>query len=792
MKNNKKYDRTFKLSLVALAIGLANQTLAAEHCGISMGRKYSGIDSLYISNKTQATTLQDCTINADTNEFKGAHLLIIEGQQDYKIDNSHLNLNILKKPYSANLIESSDSTITINNSTFTLKSVPFESRYFGRYLLELNKNTKVTIKNSTFTLENESPEENENSTFISAEGAKVDISDTIFKSNTPIAAFIVGQGELTLKNIVLDIPEKSTLIRFGKNKNRVDIIDSTFKAEKMLSSIRFLNDNTSYKTELEINLTNSNVQTKILGSLNNINGTTINLNNSKLSGDITDTYLAGQTIQINLSNNSEYIGKTSLPKYMVEHTGINIKDASSSWRLNDSSAINYLNLNNGHVYISNNKNGEFNTLRIENNLTGNGGIFHLRTDLANEKSDLIEVRHGEGSFLLDIQDSGNIPTQPNGRIKVVHSFFDNKDLKFSLLNKEYVEAGAYKYFLIRDYSNWFLANSTKVDEPEEPKNSFTPEDSSNTNTQPEDLPTTPDAQPEPPSVNPNPQLSNKANAQVSLRQAQLLLVEDELNGIHKRLGEVKNGEKGNVWVRNVNSREKLTALSTGDSQTSGFKQHVHSLQVGADAAVNDHFRLGGFVGRSQANVDFNGNYGEGKVRSHSVGLYATYLADNGIYVDNIAKYSRLKADSDHTEKRRYHAYTLSSELGKQFKLNGNWIITPQAQLGWTHIQGKENEDSLSSVYSRVGLRVAKSFTLASGWNLQPYAEVNGITSRNNNSKIHYANAALNVEDSRGRIESVLGLNAGVANHRFGLEVSRADGKRYDKPYRIQAVYRYHW
>ena len=36
------------------------------------------------------------------------------------------------------------------------------------------------------------------------------------------------------------------------------------------------------------------------------------------------------------------------------------------------------------------------------------------------------------------------------------------------------------------------------------------------------------------------------------------------------------------------------------------------------------------------------------------------------------------------------------------------------------------------------------------------------------------------------------LNAGFANHRFGLEVSRADGKNFDKPYAIQAVYRYQW
>ena len=289
-----------------------------------------------------------------------------------------------------------------------------------------------------------------------------------------------------------------------------------------------------------------------------------------------------------------------------------------------------------------------------------------------------------------------------------------------------------------------------------------------------------------------PLLSDLANAQVSLRQAQLLLVEDDLSGIHQRLGEVKNGEKGNVWVRNVNSRQKLAALSTGESETSGFKQNVHRVQVGADAAVTDNLRVGGFVGRSQANVDFNGHYGDGKVRSNSVGLYAAYLADNGIYVDNIVKYSRLHANSDLTEKRHYNAYTISSELGKRFSLANDWTITPQAQLAWTHISSQENEDSLSSVYSRIGLRVAKGFALSNGWNLQPYAEVNAITSKNRSSKIHYTNSALDVASSRGRFKSAVGLNAGFANHRFGLEVSRADGKNFDKPYAIQAVYHYNW
>ena len=87
------------------------------------------------------------------------------------------------------------------------------------------------------------------------------------------------------------------------------------------------------------------------------------------------------------------------------------------------------------------------------------------------------------------------------------------------------------------------------------------------------------------------------------------------------------------------------------------------------------------------------------------------------------KYSRLHANSDHTEKRHYNAYTISSELGKRFSLANDWTITPQAQIAWTHISSQGNEDSLSSVYSRIGLRVAKGFALSNGWNLQPYAEV---------------------------------------------------------------------
>ncbi|WP_228063578.1 MULTISPECIES: autotransporter outer membrane beta-barrel domain-containing protein [unclassified Pasteurella] len=593
----------------------------------------------------------------------------------------------------------------------------------------------------------------------------------------------------------------------NNTRSGINISNSTLKADEVLFGMVTRADQNT-EGRFRVNINNSifdapriiRAETDIVDSFSITENITFTASNSKLTGlmNVEDNK---SKLDVTLTNST-----WTIKPYFYE-------DEEGESELYSASVTN-LALNNSVINLE--KTNNFQTLTIKGNLTGSG-IFNLNTNIAENKGDKIIVEGtAEGNHKLGVKDHG--VAVANKKLTLVET--NGGNAKFNLTNpNNRVDLGAYQYFLTKEGNNWVLANSQSAVTPPttpdvkpemptpiaptnpdvQPEIPSTPIEPTNPSVQPEtpNIPTVPIApiipiQPTNPTLPQTALLSNKANAQVSLRQAQLLLVENELSGIHQRLGEVKNGEKGSVWVQNVNSREKLTALSTGESQTSGFKQNIHSLQVGADAAVNDNFRLGGFIGRSQADVDFNGNYGEGKVRSNTVGLYTTYLANNGIYVDNIVKYSRLKAQSDHTEKHRYNAYTLSSELGKQFKLSGDWIITPQAQLGWTYIQSKENEDSLSSVYSRVGLRAAKNFALANGWNLQPYAEINAITSRNNNSKIHYANAALNVEDSRGRFESVFGVNAGVTNHRFGLEISRADGKRYDKPYQIQALYRYQW
>ena len=752
MKNNKIFNRTFKISLVTAALGLVNSALAADVACNSSGVTITG---------QSGAVLNQCSINptSPTNGPEWGSLSAVKmTNSSGQLNNVNASLSIPANRHSSFAVMNiTNSTTEINGGNYSITN-PNNADSSG-YLFELNNST-VTMHNLKVLI-SDSNQDSILEAFALNQKSKLTLNNVNVTSNNDSSIFVYeaenqARPELIVNNSNVSIPQGGIIaLRSGVG----EVINSHFSATFNNSTISGFALASAESTKLN--------DTKSLTE--NIQ---LTFNNSTVSGGTTTD--SNSVLNLNL-NNSNWTTKAFTDEDGVVQT----------------TSLTNLALNNGVVNLANDN---YQGIIIRGNLTGSG-TFNLNTNIAENKSDKIVVKGtAEGNHKIGVTNQG--ANVANGKVTLVET--NGGNAAFSLTNpNNRVDLGAYQYFLTKEGNNWVLANSKNVVTPTPPVAPVTPSKPVVTPSKPAVTPSTPVVTPSnpvvPPAVLPStPLLSDLANAQVSLRQAQLLLVEDDLNGIHQRLGEVKNGEKGNVWVRNVNSRQKLAALSTGESETSGFKQNVHSLQVGADAAVTDNLRVGGFFGRSQANVDFNGYYGDGKVRSNSVGLYAAYLADNGIYVDNIVKYSRLHANSNYTEKRHYNAYTISSELGKRFSLVNDWTITPQAQLAWTHISSQENEDSLSSVYSRIGLRVAKGFALSNGWNLQPYAEVNAITSKNRSSKIHYTNSALDVASSRGRFESAVGLNAGFANHRFGLEVSRADGKNFDKPYAIQAVYRYQW
>lgn len=831
MKNNKIFNRTFKVSLVAMALGLVNSAWAIDY------KLYEG--TVYKNPERTDSEVKNMNFNSDygydlTNK---KNLATVSFRMKNGLNNKDYPTESLIFLYPQ--FSNGPSSLEIKpNSTFTLSKAFPESSVFElrdanlkfhtgninlfKGLSTVNEGGESVSGNSAFELQSNSTIDIDSVSIVSL--AEESIGYQLFDKSTANitnSSIFLGEGNstavdaensaLNIKNLNITLQpagsDKSTTIAYISENTTLNIEDSllTIEAKGQSKGLGFVLDGGM------TNITNSNIENNTgdvviftnkqdsRDETNNYSSTTVNLKNTKIPDA---KVLVGLNMPELADTDLSEGEKTSSPRFVLNADNSQLNGAvkqydgtnktpvtlnltnNTTWDLVDNSEVTDLHLNNSAVSLTN-TNAPYATLTITGNLTGSG-TFNLNTNIAENKSDKIVVKGtAEGNHKIGVTNQG--ANVANGKVTLVET--NGGNAAFSLTNpNNRVDLGAYQYFLTKEGNNWVLAHSKNAITPTSPAAPVTPV----TPNKPVVTPNKPVATPTTPVLPSTPLLSDLANAQVSLRQAQLLLVEDDLSGIHQRIGEVKNGEKGNVWVRNVNSRQKLAALSTGESETSGFKQNVHSLQVGADAAVTDNLRVGGFVGRSQANVDFNGHYGDGKVRSNSMGLYAAYLADNGIYVDNIVKYSRLHANSDLAEKRHYNAYTISSELGKRFSLAKDWTITPQAQLAWTHISSQENEDSLSSVYSRIGLRVAKGFALSNGWNLQPYAEVNAITSKNRSSKIHYANSALDVASSRGRFESALGLNAGFANHRFGLEVSRADGKNFDKPYAIQAVYRYQW
>ena len=837
MKNNTIFNRTFKVSLVAMALGLVNSAWATDlTCSNSTGCQYSwGASPNWTFNKNQQTSISDAinvtitpgnyqnTAKTDvgTRTDGGQPLASSDslfGIFDLTDRNNHITVKsgvnaTLKEDYpSSSLLDISGAVATLEKGSKLIVEKNYaqihnitdaygdssgnsaiesrDGKINTQADIEINNDGSSAIesqKTSVINSSNHSIKMNgKNDIAYALYGAEdiANISNVQITGNQDMQfAFDIGTDD---ENAAQTVIANSLNVTLNNKSGLFTTSDSGSQTITLTNS----ESNTGYgllafplgeKQLVKINLENTTLNaTQALISLNDKNFPI----EAEGGDDALDPKAAGvYHLNLTASKNSKLTGAILENPDSPVKNEINLSMSNSQWSFNKSSTLNNLDANSSEITFT--PTSEYKTLTIKDNLTGSS-TFNLNTNIAENKNDKIVVKGtAEGNHKIGVTNQG--ANVANGKVTLVET--NGGNAAFSLTNpNNRVDLGAYQYFLTKEGNNWVLANSKNAVTPAP----VTPSNPVVTPSKPVVTPNKPVVTPTAPVLPSTPLLSDLANAQVSLRQAQLLLVEDGLTGIHQRLGEVKNGEKGNVWVRNVNSRQKLAALSAGESETSGFKQNIHSLQVGADAAVTGNLRVGGFVGRSQANVDFNGDYGDGKVRSNSVGLYAAYLADNGIYVDNIVKYSRLHANSDHTEKRHYNAYTISSELGKRFSLASDWTITPQAQLAWTHISSQGNEDSLSSVYSRIGLRVAKGFALSNGWNLQPYAEVNAITSKNRSSKIHYANSALDVASSRGRFESAIGLNAGFANYRFGLEVSRADGKNFDKPYAIQAVYRYQW
>ena len=192
----------------------------------------------------------------------------------------------------------------------------------------------------------------------------------------------------------------------------------------------------------------------------------------------------------------------------------------------------------------------------------------------------------------------------------------------------------------------------------------------------------------------------------------------EMSSLSQRMGELRDSSaEHGVWARVYGGKVENGSQYDNEYQT---------YQIGYDKKYtvdNGRVYLGYLVSYTDGETDYS--YGTGENYSVGAGIYATWMNNNGHYVDVLYKVSRLnnKFDMKDVEdvKGDYDTYgiSLSAEYGKRFDITDKWFAEPSVgmhlgRLGdetYTTDGGiKISQDSIYTAEGRVGAAVGYKFS----------------------------------------------------------------------------------
>ncbi|GKX61490.1 outer membrane autotransporter barrel domain-containing protein [Pragia fontium] len=352
---------------------------------------------------------------------------------------------------------------------------------------------------------------------------------------------------------------------------------------------------------------------------------------------------------------------------------LNISMADSRWNMTADSNLDKLVLNNSMVDFSEDKVGSLLTI---GELSGNGH-FILRTDLVSDGVNaigdkLVVSGKSEGNHQLTVLNRGSLATTGNEILTVV----ETQDGQATFTSTSEVELGGYLYAVRQNGTHWELYSPGVYVPPPEPEPEPQPD--------PEPIP-----EPEP---NPNPSITTSADAGANFLNIGYLLNYAESQTLFQRMGDLRQtGKSGDMWLRGFAG--KFDSFAGG--KLSRFDMNYDGMQLGADKQVTEQLPvfMGIFTGLTKGSPNYAS--GDGTVKSHHFGVYGTYIAENGFYLDGMVKYSRLKNDFSVRDSQNNRVsgngssdgVSFSLETGQKLSLGqqGNgFYIEPQAQLSYSH------------------------------------------------------------------------------------------------------------
>ena len=174
----------------------------------------------------------------------------------------------------------------------------------------------------------------------------------------------------------------------------------------------------------------------------------------------------------------------------------------------------------------------------------------------------------------------------------------------------------------------------------------------------------------------------------------LMVWRSEINDMNKRLGELRDSSESSngVWARVYNGKAKFGAQNVTNKYT--------SFQFGYDRQVTPGVWLGGAMSYTDGNNDFK--QGSGDSTLYAFTGYASWLADNGMFLDVTGKFGRMKNSFDIStnlgnSSGSYHANTvsMSAEAGwRLYPLQNALYVEPQAEIMYGHVFNADYTTSL--------------------------------------------------------------------------------------------------
>lgn len=279
--------------------------------------------------------------------------------------------------------------------------------------------------------------------------------------------------------------------------------------------------------------------------------------------------------------------------------------------------------------------------------------------------------------------------------------------------------------------------------------------------------------------------NSKIGSMTELTAISTTLWRHELNDLTKRMGELRDSPEGiGSWVRLYGSEQEYGSTTLKNT----------SVQVGADYSVGD-WVVGGAFSYTDGTADYAN--GEGDAKAYGFAVYGALTAENGMFLDLIAKYSRLENDFDignMSGELDNNAYSVSAEFGWRFDLNHYAYIEPQAELTYGRIVGDDvttsndvriDQDDTDSFLGRIGLRAGLKFPENKG---SLYARLSGVYDFDGETSATFSNGKKVERYSEdlggGWVEYAVGANLNLTPSTYTyLDLERTSGGEVKEKWR---------